>query len=347
MWRYREAFPINDDAPIISFQEGFTPLIPFPQLTRFMTGDTKVYIKQDHLFQTGSYKDRGAAVMISKCAETGIKSVVEDSSGNAGCAVAAYSAAAGITSRIFLPSSTPEAKLAQIASYGARIVMIPGNRDNTSQAILEELEQPDPPYYAGHAYNPFFFHGTKSFAFEVCEQLEWDPPDAVFIPAGNGTLLIGAYLGFQELQEKGAIPTVPRLVAVQCQGYTPLREIVWPEATGPVRGGEAPPGEEEADAPPQEKNLHPLADGIAISNPVRLHEMRDAVLNTGGTVIIVTDEQIRAVLEQTGRLGFFIEPTAAVGLAGVLSYLGSAAPAGQERIVTVFTGHGLKNPVRK
>ena len=133
MWRYREAIPISEDQNIISFEEGFTPLIQVD------FGRRSVWIKQDHLFPTGSYKDRGASVLISKVKELGIPKVVEDSSGNAGCAIAAYSAKGGITSEIFVPENTSPGKLAQIQAYGAKLNKIPGSREDTARAVLEAL----------------------------------------------------------------------------------------------------------------------------------------------------------------------------------------------------------------
>ena len=153
MWRYREAIPIEDDANIISFDEGFTPLLPME-----FDGRT-TWIKQDHLFPTGSYKDRGAAVLISKTKELGVTSVVEDSSGNAGCAIASYCARAGIGCDIYVPSSNSPGKLVQIRQYGAKLNLIPGTREDTSGAVWDAAQSR---YYASHVWNPYFFHGTKT-----------------------------------------------------------------------------------------------------------------------------------------------------------------------------------------
>ena len=191
MWRYREAIPIKDDAHIVSFDEGFTPLI---EVTVF---GKAILIKQEQLFPTGSFKDRGASVLISQVRALGIEKVVEDSSGNAGSAIAAYCAHAGISCEIFVPAETSSSKLAQIALYGAKLNKIPGTREETAAAVLKAAETN---YYASHSWNPFFFHGTKTFAFEVCEQLGWVSPDTVILPVGNGTLLLGAYIGFMELK---------------------------------------------------------------------------------------------------------------------------------------------------
>ncbi|MEM9982561.1 MAG: pyridoxal-phosphate dependent enzyme, partial [Bacteroidota bacterium] len=155
----------------------------------------KIHLKLDFLFPTGSYKDRGASVMISKVKELGIDKVVQDSSGNAGASVAAYCAKAGIACDIYAPKCTSQAKLTQIKMYGATLHLIDGTREDTAQAALEAAQKS---YYASHCWNPYFFQGTKTFAFEIAEQMGWKAPDTVILPAGNGTLLIGAYIGFRE-----------------------------------------------------------------------------------------------------------------------------------------------------
>ena len=196
LWRYREAIPLTADASVVSFDEGFTALL------QVSFNGRPVWVKQDQLFTTGSYKDRGATVLISQAAYLGVEAVVEDSSGNAGCAVAAYCARAGINCDIYVPADNSPAKLAQITRYGAGLKAIPGSREDTAAAVMQAAETT---FYASHSWNPFFFHGTKTWAYEVCEQLGWHAPDTVILPAGNGTLLLGAAIGFKELALMGII----------------------------------------------------------------------------------------------------------------------------------------------
>ena len=144
-------------------------------------GGREILMKLDFLFPSGSYKDRGATVMISQALAMGVKQVVQDSSGNAGCAVAQYCARAGIGCEIFVPASTSPAKLVQIEAYGARLNLVPGSREDTAKAAMKAA---DHTYYASHVWNPFFFQGTKTFAYELCEQLGWKAPDTVILPAG-------------------------------------------------------------------------------------------------------------------------------------------------------------------
>jgi threonine synthase len=183
MWRYREALPLGDQATPVSFGEGFTPLLPVT------IHGVQVLIKQEQLFPSGSYKDRGAWMLISYAISLGITRVVEDSSGNAGAVFAAYCARADIQCHIYVPDDTSPGKLAQIRSYGAELVLVSGDRDSTAQVVLSAAEDP---FYASHRYNPFFFHGTKTFAFEVWEQLGFQAPDTLSTACREWDLTIGS-----------------------------------------------------------------------------------------------------------------------------------------------------------
>jgi threonine synthase len=316
MWRYREAIPIANDEDIVTFEEGSTPLLELE------VADRPVLFKQEQLFPTGSFKDRGAAVLISRARELGLDEVVEDSSGNAGCAVAAYCAAAGIRCHIYVPEKTSPSKLAQIASYGAVLHRVPGSRQDTADAALTAAETR---YYASHVWNPFFFHGTKTFAYEVAEQLSWTPPDEVVLPVGNGTLLLGAYIGFRELRDAGLIQAMPRIIAVQAQNCAPLARAF---------NGDADPRE-----PGEAKAT--LAEGIAITRPPRGQQILNAVRRTRGRFVTVSEDEIVAALQETCRRGYYIEPTAAATVAGVRKHL--ALQSREQVVVSAFSGHGLKS----
>jgi len=284
LWRYREAIPIQNDSNIISFDEGFTPLL------KMDFGGKLIFIKQDYLFPTGSFKDRGAAVLISKMKELGVKKVVEDSSGNAGCAVAAYCARAYIDCEIFVPESTVPGKLTQIQLYGAHLNI----------------------------------HGTKTFAFEVCEQLEWRSPDSVVLPIGNGSLLLGAYTGFNELLSAHIIDRLPRFIGIQSEGCAPVAEAF----------------KKNLNEIPTIDKKKTIAEGIAIAEPTRGLQILEAVRKTGGEVITVNDSEIIRSLTEMCKRGFFMEPTSAATIAGMKKYLKKSTTA--EKIVSTITGHGLK-----
>ncbi len=314
LWRYRELLPPGLGEPL-SLGESITPLVPL------QLGGRRVWVKQDQLFSTGSYKDRGAAVMISKARALGVRHVVEDSSGNAGCAVAAYCARAGIACDIYVPTDNSPGKLAQIAMYGARLVKVPGTREDTAAAVWSAAQSA---YYASHSWNPYFFQGTKTWAYEVCEQLGWRAPDTVVLPAGNGTLLLGAALGFHDLLRAGVIARAPKLVAVQSAACAPL-------AVAFAQGLDTPVKIDKRDT---------LAEGIAIAEPARGAQILQAVRQSGGTFLIVSEAEIEATLLDVIRAGFYIEPTSAAAVAGAKQYA-AGAPEGEE-IATVITGHGLK-----
>ncbi len=315
MWRYREAIPLEKDENIVSLDEGFTPL------SEVLIDGRIILVKQDQLSPTGSYKDRGASALISKVKELGIKEVVEDSSGNAGAAIAAYCARADIKCHIYVPENTSAGKLVQIRLYGAELHQIPGTREDTAQAALMAAART---YYASHARNPFFFQGTKTFAYEVCEQLGWKPPDTVILPVGNGTLLLGACIGFKELLRAGITARMPKIIGVQAANCAPLYRAHRENLT------EVPPAETK----------ETLAEGIAIAKPIRGRQIIDAVRQTGGEFLTVSEDEIKKSLVEMGCMGYCIEPTSAATIAGVKKYLPGSSP--DEVIVSVFTGHGLK-----
>jgi threonine synthase len=315
LWRYPEAIPIRDNRNIVTLGEGFTPL------TEMKLEGVPVFIKQEYLFPTGSFKDRGASVLLSRVKEEGVGVIVEDSSGNAGCALGAYSAAAGVECRLFVPAHASGAKLAQIRAYGAALTLVEGPRENAAHAAQDAARDV---YYASHAANPFFLQGTKTFAFEVCEQLGWQAPDAVFLPVGNGTLLLGAYLGFSDLLHAGIIFHLPKLIAVQAARCAPLHDAFWKGMDGVV-------------ARSWEKTA---AEGIAVASPVRGAHILRAVRQTGGEILSVEEEEITGAHGEMSRRGFFIEPTAAAVIAGLKKFIRDKGRNGI--IVSALTGHGLK-----
>ncbi|MBN2057167.1 threonine synthase [bacterium] len=319
LWRYADALPLRMEAKRITLGEGYTPLVPF------VIGSRTVELKLDHLFPTGSYKDRGAVVMINKVRDLGVKRVVEDSSGNAGCAVAAYCAAAGVRCEVYVPAATTPAKLIQIRAMGAYLHLVPGSREDTAAAAMTAAGDA---YYASHSWNPYFFHGTKTIAYEIWEQSHWRAPDTMVVPAGNGTLLLGAYIGFKDLLAAGMIERLPRLIAIQAAACDPLVQAF-------ERGGKEPA---------VVTGRATLAEGIAIAAPVRGAQILEAVRDTGGRCIAVEEEEIRWWLLEMGRRGYFVEPTAAVVMAGLQRYLGGTGA--DESVTAILTGHGLKSAAR-
>jgi threonine synthase len=318
LWRYREAIPLPAEFEPVTLGEPATPLVAVA-----LDGG-RTHLKLDYLFPTGSYKDRGATVLVSLLRGLGLRAVVEDSSGNAGAAIAAYCAAAGIACDIYAPATASPGKLVQIEAYGATVHRIPGSREDVTAAALEAAERT---YYASHYWNPFFNEGTKTLAYEIWEQLG-RAPDAVVLPCGHGSVALGALKGFAELRASGLISAVPRVIAVQAQACPPLARML-------REGLSAPP-----DIPPAVT----AAEGIASRRPLRWREILDGVRASGGSIVTVSEAEIAAGLTWAAARGYYIEPTAATAIAGYRAARAAGVLDGAEVTVLVLTGHGLKSP---
>jgi threonine synthase len=316
VWRYSPWLP-----PVaqVTLGEARTPLVPWQGGPR----DSEVMVKHEGVLPTGSFKDRGAAVLVGWLKAMGAEHVVEDSSGNAGAALAAYCARAGIGCDIYVPSTAPAAKLAQLRAYGARTIPVAGTREDVTTVATGAVRAGA--VYASHAWNPLFLAGTQTFAFELWEQMGHAVPDVVVVPTGGGALLLGAHLGFAALCRAGLIDRPPRLVAAQAAACAPLADA--------IAGGLAVP--EPATATPS------LADGIQVSAPVRGREILTALRETGGTAVALGEADIAAAHRDAALRGLLVERTAAVGLAALM-FGGVVGPG--ERAVVVTTGHGLKTP---
>jgi len=314
MWRYSEAYSLPGSVSPVSLGEGFTPLL------RTRLDGVPVYLKLDYLQPSGSFKDRGASLLISLVKSLGIGRIVEDSSGNAGAAIAAYCAAAGIECTIFVPAAVPEAKLTQMEALGAGIRKISGNRLAANRAVMEEAHHR---YYASHLWNPFFALGNASCAFEIWEQMNGKVPSAVVAPAGGGSLIEGLHIGFRLLRDFGYTDRIPRMIAVQAERCNPIHRAF-------MRGSD----QAEVSADFQET----LADGIAVSSPPRAKAVLKAVRESSGLTLSVREEEIVSNLKTFLAAGLLIEPTSAI----VLSAVRVLAPECREDCCLILTGSGLK-----
>jgi threonine synthase len=306
--------------------------------------------KLDFLMPTLSFKDRGSVVLVAKAAELGVRRLVADSSGNAGASIAAYAARAGIAVEVFVPAATSAKKVAQLEGYGASVHCVPGSRADTASAAIDHVASTGA-FYASHVYNPLFHHGTKTFAFELWEQLGGHLPETVLVPAGNGTLLIGASIGFGELAAAGLIERSPRLVAVQAERCAPLAQAARAAcqghgaAAGRGRGAFAPTPEPAAGptpgTAPAESVAQTAAEGIAIAEPARLAQMLEVVSESGGTVLTASEPGIAAARRALAAKGIDVEPTAATTYAAWLEWQEAPGPSST---VLAMTGAGLKSP---
>ncbi len=315
--RYTEALGLDDPENAVTLGEGSTPLLG---------GELEglpVLFKLDYLCPTGSFKDRGCAVMTSKLREWSVREIVVDSSGNAGASVAAYAAAAGIRANIFIPAEASAVKAAQIALYGANLVRITGTREDTAEAALEAGRRC---FYASHNWSPFFVAGLRTVAFEIAEQLRCTPPDWVVAPLGGGGLILGLFEGFTELSRAGLTARLPRLAGVQSEACAPVYRA-WRAGLREV---------------PSVKKAETLAEGISIARPVKGREILSAIRASNGVVRCVSDSAIRRMLQALGKKGLFVEPTSAAAPAAVAGMAEEGLLSPGQSIVIVLTGIGLK-----
>ncbi|MEA3423970.1 MAG: threonine synthase [Bacillota bacterium] len=321
LFRYLKSMPFDSDFTLwkdITMGEGMTAVVPYDN------SNPSLLVKMDYMMPTLSFKDRGAAVLIAKAKELGVTKVIQDSSGNAGNAIAAYAARAGIECEIYVPEGTSPKKIKMISSHGAKVNMIPGTREDTAKVALNAVLR-EKVFYASHVYNPFFYEGTKTYAYEIFEQLNGNIPETIVVPVGNGTLLLGAYYGFKEMLDLGWIDKLPRFIAVQADGCAPIYEAFIKEETdikAVISTGTK-------------------AEGIAIANPLRGKQILSAIRETGGIVITAPEEEITNAQQRLAKKGFYVEPTTAATFAGYFEYIKNNPIEG--RVLIPLCGAGLKS----
>ena len=315
IWRYRAALPIAL-APV-SLGEGLTPLIEAP-----WTG-TNLRFKLEWFAPTCSFKDRGAAVMLSYLKQAGVTSILEDSSGNGGAAIAAFGAAAGVKVKILCPATTQPAKIAQMRAFGAEVQLVPGPREESEN---EAIRQSREIFYASHNWQPFFLQGTKLLAYELWEDLGFRAPDNIIIPCGAGSNVLGCDIGFSELLAAGQIARLPRLFCVQPENVAPIHacfeagsETLLPRDWQPT-----------------------IAEGTAIKRPVRLKQVLQAITRSQGGTIAISEAEIVAAVRQLAAAGLYVEPTCATAAAAAGRLLASGRIRAGETSVVLLTGTGLK-----
>ena len=315
LFRYRAFLPLEGEGwRAVSLGEGLTPIVPL---------DGDVLLKLEYCMPTLSFKDRGAAVLVAHCKAIGVEGVVQDSSGNAGNSVAAYCARAGIACEIFVPEGTSPKKIDMIRAHGAAVKIIPGTRDMCAAACRARVEQ-DGLYYASHVYNPFFYQGTKTYLYEVYEQLG-RLPRHLFVPLGNGTLFLGIVQALEEFLAAGLIDAAPRVIAVQSERCDPLARAAAAGLAQPAPVSPSPT----------------LAEGIAIGLPMRGAEILRAVRKYGMQVITAPEDEILAARARLARQGLYCEPTSAASYAAYLAYCRQHGPTPDALIP--LTSAGLKS----
>ncbi len=313
LWRYARMLPVTRRATL---GEGMTAL------SEHRVNGVRFWAKQEYRNPTGSYKDRGAATMLNHLATQGVREVVEDSSGNAGAAVAAYASALGIRARVFVPATAAPAKKALIQAFGGELVEVAGDQHAKTLAC-EEAAKTTP--YASHAWRPDFLVGQMTAAYEVWEQLGRRAPDAVVTPVGHGAMFLGFAWGFQALHTAGLIDSLPVMFAVQSARNAPFVAAYQAHATTT----------QPFDTQPT------LADGIIVKLPVHAKSVLERLYATGGAAFAVDEEAIAAATHALHRHGLIAEPTSAVTFAAlpqVFAHLGTSAA----QVLCALTGNALK-----
>lgn len=316
IWRYRNAFALPEGAPVVSLGEGNTPLIPLTHNRQ------DVWLKLEALNPTGSYKDRGSAVLLSNLLARNTASAIEDSSGNAGASFAAYAARAGVKARVYVPGYAAGPKCSQIETYGAELVKIPGPRSAAAEAVLQEARQGT--VYASHAYLPFGLAGVATLAYELWQQMG-RAPGTVIAPVGHGGLLLGVARGFAALRQAGLIARMPYLVGVQAQACAP----VW---AGFTQGLQAMHSVEENQT---------VAEGVRVRRPVRGEALLKEIPAEAGTFVAVKEAGILPDYQELARSGVHVEPTSALAWSAYKQLKGDIP----QPVVLILTGSGLKYQV--
>jgi threonine synthase len=327
LWRYHELLPVRDAEQIVSLGEGMTPLLPLPRLARRL-GVAKLWMKDDGQLPTGSFKARGAAVGVSRAAELGVSSVAMPTNGNAGAAWATYCARAGIRSLIVMPVDAPLVNRAECAVVGAELHLVDGLISDAGKLVADAVAADPSLFDASTLKEPYRIEGKKTIGLEMIEQLGWTLPDVILCPTGGGVGLIAIYKALQELRELGWIEgPFPRLVAVQAAGCAPI-----------VKAFEA--GAKESEPWPDAKTV---AFGVTVPKPLGDFLVLEALYATEGTAVAVDDDTLLAAEHETAALeGVFICPEGAAAFAAVRQLADSGWLRGDENVVVLNTGTGLK-----
>jgi threonine synthase len=335
VWRYWDLLPIENRSVIPPLRVGWTPLYDARQLRKKLNL-TSLWLKDDGLNPTGSFKDRASAVVVAKAKELGVKVITAASSGNAGAALAGVSASAHIQAAVFVPHTAPEAKIAQLLIYGARVFLVKGTYDQAfdlSLAASKEFGW----YSRNTGYNPYTVEGKKTASLEICEQLAfltyehpkqgWRAPDRIFVAVGDGNIITGIWKGLLDLLALGWIDKMPKLMGVQAEGAAACYNA-WRAGTDKITPVDA----------------HTISDSISVGLPRDGTRAVRAVRETQGAYITVPDEEVLEAMRELGReAGIFAEPAGATGYAGLVKATRENAIDHDEEIVVVVTGNGLKD----
>jgi threonine synthase len=327
VWKYREFLPVFDESKIITLNEGGTNLYRCANLGKHL-GLRNLYVKNEGENPTGSFKDRGMTVGITKAMELDMKTVLCASTGNTSASLAAYAAKAGLQCVVLIPfEKIAYGKLAQAMIYGAKVVQVQGNFDQALEMVLK-LSEEHGELYLLNSINPYRLEGQKSLAYELCDQLR-KPPDRVVVPVGNAGNISAIWKGFTEFYKLGLIEKLPKMTGIQAEGAAPIAQAIknGKEEIVPVNNPET------------------VATAIRIGAPVSWKKAIRAMRESRGTAETVTDKEILEAQKMLARSeGLFVEPASASSIAGLKKLLEAGKIDEDEVVVCVTTGHGLKDP---
>ncbi|MCD4702893.1 MAG: threonine synthase [Methanosarcinaceae archaeon] len=325
VWKYKELLPIEQEP--VSIQEGGTPLYKCDRLAEKI-GVRSLYVKHEGMNPTGSFKDRGMTVGVSKAIELGMKTVACASTGNTSAALAIYGAKAGIPAVVLLPEGKVAlGKVAQALMHGAKVLSVRGNFDEALDLVRKLCDEER--IYLLNSINPYRLEGQKTIGFEIVDQLGFNVPDRIVLPVGNAGNITAIYKGFKEFMKLGITDRVPKMTGIQTEGACPIVKAV----------------RERADDIIPEKDPETIATAIRIGNPVNARKALKAIYESDGTADSVTDDELVQAQKWLAQLeGIGVEPASATSVAGLKKLVDSGVIGHDETVVCVTTGHLLKDP---
>lgn len=327
IWRYKPLLPIEANAPVPPLTVGWTPLYQTDRLAADL-GLNHLWVKDDGRLPTASFKDRASAIAVVKAQEKGAEVITTASTGNAAAALSGLCASVKQPNVIFVPETAPQAKIAQLLTFGSTVMLVKGTYDDAFELCMQAA-QTYGWYNRNTGYNPYMSEGKKTVSFEICEQLGWQAPDRIFVSVGDGCIIGGVHKGLKDLLALGWIDRMPKLIGIQAEGSAYLYEA-WKN------------GEDVLTKPPIAART--VADSISAGLPRDRIKALAAVTETDGAYMTVTDDEILAAIPALARgCGVFAEPAGAAAFAGLVKAVNQGLVAPSERIVVINTGNGLKD----
>ncbi len=328
VWRYRALMPIHESTKLVTLGEGGTGLHRSERLGNEL-GIRNLYVKNEGENPTGSFKDRGMTVGVTKAVELGARHVICASTGNTSASLAAYAARAGIRCTVLIPSGKiAYGKLAQAMIHGAKVLQVKGNFDEALEFVLK-LAEKHKDIYLLNSINPFRIEGQKSLGYEICEQLNYEAPDRIIIPVGNAGNISAVWKGLKEFYELGLIKKLPKMTGIQAEGSAPIAQAI----------------KANSDKITPVEHPETIATAIRIGAPVSWKKAVNAIRESHGTAETVTDDEILDAQKTLARIeGIFVEPASASSIAGLKKLIKKGVILEDEKVVCITTGHGLKDP---